>query len=44
MEGLYEELLLRGKEGGVVEWLEKGHCFIHRSIFMSVLKDMLHIC
>jgi hypothetical protein len=44
IEELYEELFVRDKKGGIVEGLEKGHCFIHQSIFMSVVEDMLCIC
>ena len=32
------------KLGGVAECLKQGHCFVHRSIFMQFVKDMLSVC
>ena len=44
MEGMDKELFIGGEKGGVVERLKKSHCFVHVSILVLVVKDMLGIC
>jgi len=44
MERMDKELFLGGEKEGVVERLEKSHCFVHGSILVLVVKDMLDIC
>ena len=38
--GVYVVLFVWHQEGGVSKWFYEGHCFIHRSVFMSVVEDM----
>ena len=40
VEGVYVVLFIWHQEGGVSMWFEEGHCFVHRSVFMSVVEDM----
>ena len=40
VEGVYVVLFVWHQEKGVSKWFEEGHCFVHRSLFMSVVEDM----